>query len=70
MQWTNEIAFWSIFTLNCCVKTKGEDTYNNLRLLYLRTSLMKLSIIMALLTFSNSFLFNGEILTTFDLTNL
>ena len=70
MQWTNEMAFWSIFTLNCCVKTKGESIYNNLRLLYLPTSLMKLSIIMALPIFSNSFSFNEEILTTFDLTNL
>ena len=70
MQWTNEMAFWSIFTLNCYVKTKGEGIYNNLRLLYLLTTLMKLGIIMALPTSSNSFSFNGEILTTFDLKNL
>lgn len=70
MQWTNEMAFWSIFTLNCYVKTKGEGIYNNLRLLYLQATLMKLGTIMALPTLSNSFSFNGEILTTFDLKNL
>lgn len=70
MQWTNEMAFCSIFTLNCCVKTKGEVIYNNPRLLYLGSTLTELSIIMVLHAFSNSFSFNGEILTTFDFTNL
>lgn len=55
-----------LFAVSYCVETKGRVIHNNLRLLYFGSALTELSIIMAIPKFSNSFSFNGKILTKSD----
>lgn len=60
----NEMTF--LFAVSYCVETKGRGIHNNMRLLYFGSALTELSIIMAVPKFSNSFSFNGKILTKSD----